>query len=134
MDVDGKMVLLYAASGGLVAKPFNDSMTETGDTIALPNTSMEGWTEGPDNVVIPHVHRIQIGTEHDAAVPESVPIRVGAKRNVSDKATENAFTAEYNVKGEGKMVFSYTDADNYGYMSFDGRNVSVRRVSGGATL
>ena len=48
MDVDGKMVLLYAASGGLVAKPFNDAMTETGDTTALPNTSMEGWTEGPE--------------------------------------------------------------------------------------
>lgn len=234
MDVDGKMVLLYAASGGLVAKPFNDSMTETGDTIALPNTSMEGWTEGPEVITrngtryyfytgngvtqwcyrvdysyqdatesilsgenIYQGHNVALSTDadwhglghccvvlgpdldsvymgyHNIITESNVESRrfnlsrllfngsevvmqhTGVRDNImpaladyqcfdsaalaeegafllSDKATENAFTAEYNVKGEGKMVFSYTDADNYGYMSFDGKNVSVRRVSGGS--
>lgn len=233
MDVDGKMVLLYAAAGNLAAKPFNDAMTETGETVTLPNTSMAGWTEGPEVITrngtryyfytgngvtqwcyrvdysyqdasksilsgedIYQGHNVALNTTadwhglghccvvlgpdldsvylgyHNIMAESNVESRrfnisrllfngnevvmqhkglqnnimpaladyqcfdssalaeVGAFR-LSNKATESSFTAEYNVKGQGKMVFSYTDGDNYGYMSFDGRNVNVHKVAGG---
>ena len=234
MDVDGRMVLLFAAAGGVSAKPFNDTMTETGESLPLPNTSMEGWTEGPEVITrngtrfyfytgngvtqwcyrvdysyqdatesilsganINQGHNVALNTtadwhglghctvvlgpdldsvymgyhniitesngesrrfnlsrllfngndvvmQHKGVQDNIMPAladyqcfdsadldEVGSFR-LSDKATENSFTAEYNVKGEGKMVFSYTDGDNYGYMSYDGSNVSIHKVSGGS--
>lgn len=236
MDVDGRMALLYAAAGSLAVKPFNDTMTETGDTVSLPNTSMEGWTEGPEVITrngtryyfytgngvtqwcyrvdysyqdatesilagtnIHQGHNVALNTAADwhglghccvvlgpdldsvymgyhnivtesntesrkfnisrllfngnevvmqhkgvqdnimpaladySCLDSSTLAEEGAFR-LSEKATESAFTAEYNVKGNGKMVFSYADGNNYGYMSYDGKNVSVHKVSGGSDV
>ena len=48
---------------------------------------------------------------------------------LSSNATEAKFTAEYNVTGTGaKMVFSYVDAKNYSYATFDNNLIKVMNV------
>jgi len=42
--------------------------------------------------------------------------------------SEDAFTVEYNVVGEGKMVFSYKDKNNYNYINFENNEISVVSV------
>lgn len=52
---------------------------------------------------------------------------------LSTNSTEEAFTAEYNISASaGKMVFSYQDDANYGYMTFDGQNITLKKVVGGS--
>lgn len=50
---------------------------------------------------------------------------------LSDFATKDSFTVEFNATGSGKMIFSYVDNNNYGYLTFDGRNIEIHRVSNG---
>ena len=236
MDTDGKMVLLFAASGGISAKTMNDAMTDADTPILLPNTSMEGWTEGPEvftkngtryyfytgngvtqwsyrvdysyqdasesimsgnnitqghNVVLntdpdwyglghctvvmgPDLDSVYMGyhnsymegnsggrrfnlsrllmngneivMQHNGLYDNIMP-RLPDYRNfnsanlstdgpflLSSEQTEDSFTVEYNVTGNGKMVFSYKDASNYGYMSFDGTTVSIRKVTNGSDV
>ncbi|MGI6713532.1 MAG: family 43 glycosylhydrolase [Bacilli bacterium] len=56
---------------------------------------------------------------------------------LSDQATEQRFTCEFNVKGDGKLYFSYQDANNYGFIKMaisEGKNIlSINKVTDGET-
>ena len=43
----------------------------------------------------------------------------------------DAFSAEFNVVGEGKMYFAYADDDNYGYLEFKNNQIVLGKVSSG---
>ena len=45
--------------------------------------------------------------------------------------TEDVFTVEFNVTGEGKMVFSYIDENNYSYIEFLNNDIAIKTVSSG---
>lgn len=88
------------------------------------------------DMVSPHARRYQnvapemaTFTSHNAAAD----LDVAGDFLLSPTATKDAFTAEWNIKSSaGQMVFSYEDANNYSYMTFDGRNVTLKKVDGGA--
>lgn len=46
-------------------------------------------------------------------------------------ATADTFTAEFNTIGEGKMIFSYLDAENYSYLLFADNTIKVMKVLAG---
>lgn len=51
---------------------------------------------------------------------------------LSEVATDASYTAEWNLIGsQGKNVFSYVDANNYNYLSFDGEEVVLRQMANG---
>ncbi len=50
---------------------------------------------------------------------------------LSSDATKDSFTIEFNVAGSGKMIFSYQDHKNYGYIDFNGNTLSIHKVSDG---
>lgn len=43
----------------------------------------------------------------------------------------DAFSAEFNTIGEGKMYFAYQDEKNYGYLEFVNNTITLGKVSGG---
>lgn len=47
---------------------------------------------------------------------------------LSPNASGESFTCEFNTVGEGKMIFSYIDADNYSYMEFRNNAISIHKV------
>ena len=50
---------------------------------------------------------------------------------LSNVSTAEDFTVEFNVVGEGKMVFSYIDKENYSYIEFVGNKINIHKVSKG---
>ena len=50
---------------------------------------------------------------------------------LSDKASSDTFTVEFNVKGEGKMLFAYQDSNNYAYIEYQNNNISLFDVKNG---
>ena len=51
---------------------------------------------------------------------------------LTNEATGDTFTAEYNVTGTGaKMIFSYQDSNNYSYATFDNNAINVFTVKNG---
>ena len=50
---------------------------------------------------------------------------------LSSDATEDCFTVEYNVAGEGKMIFSFVDNQNYSYILFKDNKLTVNSVENG---
>ena len=50
---------------------------------------------------------------------------------LSEKSTADSFTVEYNVTGEGKMVFSYVDENNYSYIEYLNNDINVKKVTDG---
>ncbi len=53
-------------------------------------------------------------------------------RYLSATASEDSFTAEFNSVGEGKMIFSYQDSENYAYLLFENNTLSVHKVLKGS--
>ena len=51
LDVDGQMVLMYAASSDVNARRFASDMKSLKDNVVISNTSMAGWTEGPEQLI-----------------------------------------------------------------------------------
>lgn len=51
--------------------------------------------------------------------------------DLSENSTEDSFTVEYNVTGEGKMIFGYQDSSNYAYIEFVNNKISVVDVKNG---
>lgn len=49
----------------------------------------------------------------------------------SSKHNSDAFTAEFNTAGEGKMYFAYESENEYGYLSFVNNSIVLGKVSGG---
>lgn len=47
---------------------------------------------------------------------------------LSQTSTEDAFTVEYNIIGEGKMIFGYQDTENYSYIDFSNNTLTVHKV------
>lgn len=43
----------------------------------------------------------------------------------------DSFTVEFNFTGTGKLVFSYQDDSNYGYVTFDGSTIEIHAVENG---
>ena len=53
---------------------------------------------------------------------------------LSNFASEDTFSAEYNVSGTGKMIFAYQDDNNYGYAQIsDDCTLNLYQVSSGNT-
>lgn len=52
---------------------------------------------------------------------------------LSPEATKDNFTVEFNNIGEGKMVFSYIDADNYSYIEFLNNDITINKVENGSS-
>ena len=50
---------------------------------------------------------------------------------LSSYESEKTFTVEFNVTGEGKMVFSYIDESNYSYIEFLDNDINIKKVSDG---
>lgn len=50
---------------------------------------------------------------------------------LSYEKTSDVFSAEFNVAGEGKMVFSYIDEKNYSYIEFIDNKINIYKVSKG---
>lgn len=50
---------------------------------------------------------------------------------LSKEATLDSFTVEFNVAGTGKMIFSYQDNQNYGYLNLNGKTIEIHKVDGG---
>ncbi len=50
---------------------------------------------------------------------------------LSTSAHGDSFTVEFNFTGTGKLVFSYVDASNYGYVTFDGETIEIHAVVNG---
>lgn len=50
---------------------------------------------------------------------------------LSNASHEDAFTVEFNFKGTDKLVFSYQDSNNYGYVIFDGSKIEIHAVENG---
>lgn len=51
---------------------------------------------------------------------------------LSDLESGDTFSAEYNMAGKGRGVFSYLDGDNYSYFQFNGNSIDLVTVSSGA--
>lgn len=49
----------------------------------------------------------------------------------SDSASEDTFTAEFNVVGEGKMIFSYKDDSNYSYIEYKDNDITINTITNG---
>lgn len=237
LDTDGQTVMLNAAASNLNGKRLSEDMKSVLDSYVLPNTSMQGWTEGPEYLVKDGVryyfytgngvtqkayridysyspivegktydespiyqgHNILLNTDEDfnslghgtvflgpdldsyylgfhnmlrkgnhderrfnlgrllfngteismqhigvegnivPALPdyqEFDPNRLLSDEGMrlSPSATDEEFTVEYNFVGNGKLVFSYVDPAQYGYVLFDGSTLSVHRVQDGKTV
>ena len=66
------------------------------------------------------------------AVSSSEDMDLSSSRYLSNKEhNEDAFSAEWNVIGEGKMYFGYQDDRNYGYLEFKDNHIILGKVSGG---
>ena len=50
---------------------------------------------------------------------------------LSKTASSDTFTAEFNVTGEGKMIFSYIDENNYSYIEFKNNIITVNKIKNG---
>ena len=50
---------------------------------------------------------------------------------LSDVVSEDTFTAEFNVVGEGKMIFSYIDKSNYSYIEYKDNKIKLHTVENG---
>lgn len=50
---------------------------------------------------------------------------------LSDISTADTFTAEYNVVGQGDMIFSYIDGFNYSYINFFNNVITINTVENG---
>lgn len=50
---------------------------------------------------------------------------------LSNDAHGDSFTVEFNFTGTGKLVFSYQDDSNYGYVTFDGSTIEIHAVENG---
>jgi xylan 1,4-beta-xylosidase len=48
---------------------------------------------------------------------------------LSSARSSKKFTAEFNAVGEGKMVFSYTDENNYGYAEYINNKIELHKVA-----
>ena len=49
----------------------------------------------------------------------------------SDSASEDTFTAEFNVIGEGKMIFGYQDDSNYSYIEYKDNDITINTITNG---
>ena len=47
---------------------------------------------------------------------------------LSETSSGETFTVEFNVTGEGKMIFSYIDDNNYSYIEFKDNKINVYRI------
>ena len=52
---------------------------------------------------------------------------------LSSKSSDDCFTVEFNTVGEGKMIFSYKDDDNYSYIEFVNNTINVYKITNGKT-
>lgn len=52
---------------------------------------------------------------------------------LSDISSEDTFTAEFNVVGEGKMIFSYQDESNYSYIEYKDDVIDICTVTDNGT-
>lgn len=50
---------------------------------------------------------------------------------LSQFGSEESFTVEFNVAGEGKMIFSYVDESNYSYMEYVNNAITINKVIDG---
>lgn len=50
---------------------------------------------------------------------------------LSDTITSDTFSVEYNVAGQGDMIFSYIDNSNYSYINFSNNVISIKTVIDG---
>lgn len=236
LDTDGQMVLLNAAASNLNGKHLSEDMRSAKDAArALPNTSMQGWTEGPEYIVKDGVryyfytgngvtqkayridysyspiidgknysespiyqgHNVLLNTDEDFNSlghgtvfmgpdldsyylgfhnmlrkgnhderrfnlgrlffngTEVCMQHIGLEGNIvpnlpdyqefdssklsstngmllSNSDTGAEFTVEYNFTGNGKLIFSYVDSNNYGYATFNGTTILINKVQNGA--
>ena len=51
---------------------------------------------------------------------------------LSDLSSSDTFTVEFNVTGEGKMIFSYIDDKNYSYIEFINNTITINKIKNGA--
>lgn len=47
---------------------------------------------------------------------------------LTSTGSEETFTVEFNTIGEGKMIFSYIDDENYSYMEFMNNTITINKV------
>jgi len=52
---------------------------------------------------------------------------------LSEEATSDTFTVEFNTVGEGQMVFSYIDNSNYSYIEFLNNEIAICKVTNDET-
>ena len=52
----------------------------------------------------------------------------------SATSSDNNFTAEFNVIGEGKMIFGYKDDSNYSFIEYKDNSISINTVANGTSL
>ena len=77
-------------------------------------------------------HHNQAPSMPEYAVESSEDMDLSGSRYLSNKKhNEDAFSAEWNVIGEGKMYFGYQDDRNYGYLNFINNSIILGKVSGG---
>jgi len=50
---------------------------------------------------------------------------------LSDLSSSDTFTVEFNVTGEGKMIFSYQDEKNYSYIEFINNTITINKIKNG---
>lgn len=234
MDVDGRMTMVNA-NGSVAGKHFaSDMKSFVDDEVLIPNTSIVGWTEGPELLTrdgiryyiytgngvtqrayrcdysygpasdpilsgehVKNGHNLVLNTDDDwyglghtcvvlgpdldsyymgfhnsyaegnsggrrfnigrllfngadltmqhvgrlnnivPNLPDFVERDISRLETVGDfklsnVSTGDSFTVEFNVKGTGKSVFSFVDANNFGYASFTGDKVEIHKVSGGS--
>ena len=60
--------------------------------------------------------------------------RNGNKYFSNKEHNKDAFSAEFNVVGEGKMYFAYASDDNYGYLEFKNNKITLGKVSDGSNI
>ena len=51
----------------------------------------------------------------------------------SDSDSEDTFTAEFNVIGEGKMIFGYQDDSNYSFIEYKDNDITINTVTNGTS-
>lgn len=51
---------------------------------------------------------------------------------LSETASSESFTVEFNTTGEGKMIFSYVDDNNYSYIEFKNNTITVNKIKNGS--
>ena len=77
-------------------------------------------------------HYNQTPSMPEYAVSSGEDMDLSGNRYLSSKKHhEDAFSAEWNVIGEGKMYFGYQDDRNYGYLEFKDNKIVLGKVSGG---